>query len=55
MPEAVGNCWEGLPDDALMAVRRLRGDKVFPPSDAWLGRSDIINDRAGPCAYACPG
>jgi len=25
-----------------MAVRRLRGDKVFRPSNAWLGRWGIM-------------
>jgi len=38
-----------------MAVRRLRGDRVFWPSNAWLGRCDIINDRSRTIRVCLPG
>ncbi len=38
-----------------MAVRCLRGDKVFRPSNAWLGRWDIINYRSRTMRVCLPG
>jgi hypothetical protein len=38
-----------------MAVRRLRGDKVFRPSNAWRGRWDIISYRSRTMRVGLPG
>jgi hypothetical protein len=38
-----------------MAVRRLRGDKVFRPSNTWHGRCDIISYRSRTMRVCLPG